>query len=341
MIRKNVTMEDVAKETGVSTVSVYKAMTGKEGVSDKVRQRIIKKADEMGYTYTGSKKEQETRHNIGIIVSERFITKDAYYSKLYEKTIMRLADEKQIGMLEIVKRDSEKALEPPVLIASGRIEGIIILGQMKKAYLEMLRGFGLPLLYMDFYDGDIIEDAVISDSVFGSGMLTNYLIHRGHTKIAFVGSIKNTSSIMDRYIGYWRAMLIAGLEIRDDWLIDDRDEEGEKIEIVLPDEMPTAFVCNSDATAFELVKRLQGEGYTVPDDISVVGFDNFIYSEMSTPKITTYGVDTDALVQNTVRIMLEKLEDRDFSVGRVLVAGTLEERESVRQIKKKNNKDTK
>ena len=146
---------------------------------------------------------------------------------------------------------------------------------------------------------------------------------------------------MDRYIGYWRAMLIAGLEIRDDWLIDDRDEEGEKIEIVLPDEMPTAFVCNSDATAFELVKRLQGEGYTVPDDISVVGFDNFIYSEMSTPKITTYGVDTDALVQNTVRIMLEKLEDKDFSVGRVLVAGTLEERESVRQIKKKNNKDTK
>lgn len=333
MIRKSVTMGDIAKELGLSTVSVSKALTGREGVSDSVREKIVKKAEEMGYCYTGSKKENaKTRHNIGIIVSEHFITKDAYYSRLYEKTMMMLSDERQIGMLEIIKREAEKNLESPALLASGQMEGVIVLGQMSKKYLEMLKRHDVPILYMDFYDEDVVEDSVISDSVFGSGILTNYLIHRGHSKIAFVGSIRSTSSIMDRYIGYYRAMLTAGLSIKENWLIEDRDEEGDRIEVKLPEDMPTAFVCNSDATAFDLVKLLQNKGYKVPEDISVVGFDNFIYSEMSTPQITTYGVDTDALVQNAIRIMQEKLENKDYSVGRVLIAGTMVERESVRTL---------
>ena len=333
MIRKDVTMGDIAKELGVSTVSVSKALTGKEGVSETVRELIVKKAEEMGYRYTGSKKVKENeKHNIGILISEHFITKDAYYSRLYERTMMMLSEQNQMGMLEIIMRQKEKELEAPALLASDRIDGMIVLGQMSKKYLNMLREFDKPILYMDFYDQDILEDAVISDSVFGSGILTNYLIHKGHKRIAFVGSIRSTSSIMDRYIGYYRAMLAAGLETKKEWLIEDRDEEGDKIELVLPKDMPTAFVCNSDAIAFDLVKHLQKEGYRVPEDISVVGFDNFIYSEMSSPKITTYGVDTDALVRNSIRIILEKLNKPDYSVGRVLVAGTLIERNSVKPL---------
>ena len=333
MSRKPVTMSDVAKELNLSTVSVSKALSGKDGVSDAVRKMIIKKADEMGYTYSGGKKEtEERRHNIGIIVSEHFITKDAYYSRLYEKTMMMLTDAGQMGMLEIIMRRSEKSLEPPALISSNQIEGVIVLGQMSKNYLNMLKYYNLPILYMDFYDEDVVEDAVISDSVFGSGMLTNYLIHKGHKDIAFVGSIRSTSSIMDRYIGYYRAMLSAGLTVSDDWRIEDRDEEGDFIGIEFPKKMPTAFVCNSDAVAFNLVKKLQEKGYNVPEDVSVVVFDNFIYAEMSSPKITTYGVDTDALVKNVIRIILEKVENRDYTVGRVLVSGTLVERHSVKKI---------
>ena len=90
MTRKTVTMSDIAKELGLSTVSVSKALSGKDGVGDAVREMIIKKAAEMGYTYTkGTKETVEKRHNIGIIVSEHFITKDAYYSRLYEKTMMK------------------------------------------------------------------------------------------------------------------------------------------------------------------------------------------------------------------------------------------------------------
>nr|MCR5001418.1 LacI family DNA-binding transcriptional regulator [Lachnospiraceae bacterium] len=237
MIRKSVTMGDVARELGVSTVSVSKALTGKEGVSEAVREMIIKKADEMGYRYTGSKKENSgERHNIGIFVSERFIAKDAYYSRLYEKTMMMLSEQKQMGMLEIIRREMEKEGQIPALISSGQVEGAIVLGQMSKDYLQILKDSTIPLLFMDFYDEGIFEDAVISDSVFGSDILTNYLINKGHKRIAFVGSIRSTSSIMDRYIGYYRAMLKSGLEIKDEWRIEDRDDEGERIKFALPED---------------------------------------------------------------------------------------------------------
>ncbi len=134
---------------------------------------------------------------------------------------------------------------------------------------------------------------------------------------------------MDRYLGYYRAMLMAGLEVKREWRIEDRDEDGKEIDFILPQKMPTAFVCNSDSTAFRLVKRLQDEGYRIPEDISIVSFDNFIYAEMSSPQITTYGADMDSLVKKSIAIILEKIADRSFSVGRVLVPGTMIERQSV------------
>lgn len=333
MAKKNVTMSDIAKDLGISTVSVSKAISGKEGVSAAVRDKILKRAEEMGYVYSKAEAEEERQqHKIGIIVGERFISKDAYYSGLYQKTMMLLAENGQMGLLEIIKESTESTLQPPALVAARQVEGIIVLGQMTREYLDMLKQYHMPILYMDFYDDCSQEDAVVSDSVYGSCILTNYLIHKGHKKIAFVGSIRSTSSIMDRYIGYYKAMLYAGLTIEDGWIIEDRDEKGKLIELSLPANMPTAFVCNSDAVAFDLVKKLKKNGYAVPEDISVVGFDNFIYSELSSPKITTYGVDTDAMVQNVVRIIVNKIEDPEFTVGRVVVAGTMIERNSVKKI---------
>lgn len=333
MAKKNVTMHDIAEALGVSTVSVSKAISGKEGVSAPVREQILKKAEELGYTYgKGEKEEAAKAHNIGIIVGEQFISKDAYYTGLYQKTMLMLAENGQIGLLEIVKRSTESALEAPTLVLSHQVEGVIVLGQMSREYLEMLKSYRMPLLYMDFYDEEVQEDAVVSDSVYGSCILTNHLINNGHKKIAFVGSIMSTSSIMDRYIGYYKAMLHAGLPISDGWIVEDRDEQGEKIDLVLPDDMPTAFVCNSDVAAFDLVNKLKKEGYSVPDDVSVVGFDNFIYSELSSPKITTYGVDVDAMIQNVVRIIVTKIEDKNFFVGRVVVSGTMIRRQSVKHI---------
>ncbi len=276
----------------------------------------------MGYRYTGSKKDNSAeRHNIGIFVSERFIAKDAYYSRLYEKTMMMLSEQKQMGMLEIIRREMEKEGQIPALLSSGQVEGAIVLGQMSKDYLQILKDSGIPLLFMDFYDENIFEDAVISDSVFGSDILTNYLINKGHKRIAFVGSIRSTSSIMDRYIGYYRAMLKSGLEIKDEWRIEDRDDEGERIKFALPEDMPTAFVCNCDLTARAMIGKLREAGYRVPEDVSVTGFDDFPPEGEGDVPLSTFRIDTDSMVRMAVKAIVERCGGSREPYGRMVVGG--------------------
>ena len=98
-----------------------------------------------------------------------------------------------------------------------------------------------------------------------------------------MGSVLSTSSIMDRYLGYVKALLRAGLPIRDDWRLEDRDDRGLFIPFTLPHEMPEAFVCNCDEVAYNLVETLKRNGYRVPQDVAVTGYDDYRYSTICSP----------------------------------------------------------
>lgn len=328
---KNVTMSDIAKDLGVSTVTVSKAITGKDGVSKTVREKIVRRASEMGYMYNRGVREVTLirQHSIGVLVGEEFFNDDAFYARLYQRIVLELTEQDNFGMLEIVTREAEKQADAPGLLVNCKIDGMILLGQMSKKYIRMLKKFDIPMVFLDFYDEECVEDSVISDSVYGACKLTKYLIAQGHTDIGFIGSYLKTSSILDRYIGYYKAMVQARLQVRPEWVLEDRDEEGKYLDIAFPENMPTAFVCNCDEVAFNVIQKLKKAGYNIPQDISVVGFDNYIHAELSSPQITTFGVDLDMMVQKAVEIILKKVKDNTYSAGRIVVSGTLYLRKSV------------
>ena len=95
--------------------------------------------------------------------------------------------------------------------------------------------------------------------------------------------------------------------------------------------MPTAFICNNDYIAFKLVNLLNEKGYKVPDDISIVAFDNTIFSKMSNPTITTVDNHVDNMVEVAVKVMMKKITNNKV-YGRDLVQGEIIERNSVRRI---------
>ena len=164
-------------------------------------------------------------------------------------------------------------------------------------------------------------------------MLTNHLISNGHRRIGFLGSISSTSSIQDRYLGYYKALLEHRIPLRQDGLIGDRSNESDIFpSFTLPQDMPTAFVCNCDETAYKLVNQLKAAGYSIPDDISVVGYDNHIYSTISSPRLTTIDVNSRAMSEEAVNIILHKIRDSSYKRGRTLVTGKLVRRESVKNL---------
>ena len=331
---KSVTMRDIAAEIGVSTVTVSKALTGREGVSDQMRERIKQKAAEMGYRYNSVAKAMKEGENgsIGILVADRFFEDNSFYNKLYRNLVLKLNEAGYFGVLEILSRENEEQLRLPNMINSSRIDGIIVMGQISEEYLTELNGTDIPQVLLDFYAERPGMESIISDGIHGSCCLTDYLIEMGHRDICFVGSIYATSSIMDRYIGFYKSMLQHGIPCSADDVIEDRDRYGRFIELALPDRMPTAFVCNCDQVAYLLVQRLKDMGYRVPEDISVVGFDDYIYSTLSDPKLTTCRVNMEEMAKAAVSVVSKKLKNPSYAKGRTVVDGDIVIRDSVKRI---------
>lgn len=328
---KKVTMSDIANELGVSTVSVSKALSGKEGVSDDVRSQIRQKAEEMGYRYNSIAKSMKEglSNNIGVLVSERFFSENAFYSDLYQKVVREFSKLNYSCILEILSREDEKICVMPKMIINNKVDGLVILGQMKSKYIDKLLEIGIPYIFMDFYDEHNAVDSVVSDSVYGSYLLTDYLIKKGHKKIGFVGDIYATSSILDRYIGYYKALVQNHLEINPEWVICDRDDYGDYVYMCDLDNMPEAFVCNCDQAAYTFVGQLKEKGYKVPEDVSVVGFDDFIYAKLCDPMLTTFKIDLDMMSEEAANAMIKKIQNHDYRIGRKVISGEIIIRDSV------------
>ena len=339
MSGKKATMRDIAKAIGTSTVTVSKAITGKPGMSDKLRGRILRKAEEMGYRYTGKAPVHSLQHlDIGILIPERYFQEESFYSALYKQLILKLSEYGHFGLLEILNPQTEAQLQMPNLILTERAQGLIMLGEPSKAYYRMLAQSGTPTVYMDFYDEQGNADCVVGDNTYGSYRLTSHLIRNGHTRIGFVGNRRATGSIMDRYLGYYRAMLVNNLSVREDWVLSDRGEDGALRPPELPEELPTAFVCNCDLAARYLIEELKKRGLRVPEDISVTGFDDFTGGVEVDPPLSTFRVNTAGMVELTVKTMMERCAGVQRPFGRTVVGGQPVYRESEKPLTEKSDR---
>ena len=172
MVRKQVTMKDVATEIGVSIVTVSKALAGKDGVSEDLREKIIEKAKEMGYTMKGEKKKEEDNINIGIIISDRFVSDNSFYFKIYQKMVVELSARGYIGILEIVRIEDEEKGVIPNIARISTISQIIVIGEMKNIFLENLIRTGLGIVFFDFENEEFGADSVVSDGINRGCLLT-------------------------------------------------------------------------------------------------------------------------------------------------------------------------
>lgn len=337
---KAVKLADIAERVGVSTVTVSKALSGQKGVSEEVREKIRSIAEELGYQQPSAarKSQNHKNFNIGILISERFLVKyESFYWQMYQAVATRATAEECFTMLEVIGKAEEESSRMPKLVQERKVDGIIVIGKMMDAYLQHLNTeAGIPVIYLDYYNGREASDSVISNSYYGTYELTYYLYRMGHRKIAYVGTLLAMESITDRYFGYQKALLELGLEQKKEWVLDDRHIETGEIDTVnmlqIPKDMPTAFVCNCDLTASFLIKKLKDNGYCVPEDISVVGFDNYLYPGLSDIQITTYEVDLKEMARRAIHNMISKISNENYKPGIHIVEGHMVLKESVAQI---------
>lgn len=332
--KKDVKLEDIAEELGISIVSVSNALNGRKGVGAKLREKVLQKAEELGYQSPQSNEKIEAKsYRIGVIIAERYVREyPSFYMDVYKQVAQVVTKQGSLIVLEIVDIEKEKMEHTFKLFHNVDVQGIILIGEMNPAFINWMKGrFLAPIVCVDFYSVERGMDYIVTDSFHGTSALTQMLIDAGHTDIGFVGTPRATNSIMDRYMGYCRTLEENGLKERKEWLIFDREEDGYGYiyDFKLPVELPTAFVCNCDKVAYQVIDKLKKGGIRVPQDISIVGFDHSYPSGTECIEITTYESDERAMAQISVNTLMKRIENKGKPEGVRTVEGGVVEGDSI------------
>lgn len=345
-MNRRVTLEEIGKVHGVSAVTVSKALKDQKGVSEQLKTQIRQTAEKMGYRRTSRAHNMRVSHRIGVIIAERFLGEpQSYYWTVYRKLAGQIAEKGSTSLLEVICAADEAEGKLPRIIAERRCDGVVVMGSFCHSYMELLHcapESAVPLVYLDADAESEHSDVIVSDNIGGGYAMTSYLLSLGHRRIAYIGTLLATSSIDDRYLGYVKALLRHGIDAKREWVIGDRDRANGillRSEELLSEmigwkkeEMPTACFCNCDLTASRLIRALGMLGLRVPEDMSVVGFDNHLSDAFSDVDITTYETDTKTMVAKAVSRILRKIDSPGYSGSIVVVGGSFIERGSTRRI---------
>jgi len=283
---KKVTLQDIAESLGVSRISVWKVFSGRDGVSDELRKRIIAKASELNYNFPkdfelpDEFKPFQQPLNISVTVCRPENTL-LWMDIIHE--IAREFSKQNVNLIyTYLPNEVSEDYELPTKLTNGSLDGIIVMNVYNAELLDKLTKLSLPKVFLDClcnaqFD-DLHGDLVLSAGYFCVQKITEHIIKQGRTKIGFIGDINFARSTYDRYRGFVDAMNDQGVPVHDAWCYTDAYtmdsfENQLKEFIHRLDSLPEAFVCANDYIAYTLWGLLLKEGYRIPQDIFISGFD--------------------------------------------------------------------
>ncbi|MDR0599043.1 MAG: LacI family DNA-binding transcriptional regulator [Treponema sp.] len=328
-MKSRIKMSDIARDFKVSTVTVSKALAGKDGVSEALRGDIRKKALELGYVYNSLPRGMllGRHYNIGILIAGKYLGASSFYWIFYQNLLSELKKTPYLGILEVISLEDEANREPPASLRANKVDGFIVLGQLAAPYLATLADSGVNRVFLDFYSEIDGGDCVASNNFLGAYNLTKLLIEAGHQRIAFIGSIAATTSILDRYMGFCKVMVEANLPYGK--AIEDRDASGLYPEIDLSGGH-TAYVCNNDRLAGRVINQLRREGKEVPRDVSLVGFDNEGADVTGGIGVTSLEINIPAMCSLAVDLLIQRVENKGYTPrGQSFIDGKVIVKESI------------
>jgi LacI family transcriptional regulator len=331
---KKVSMDDLAKKLGISKNTVSLALRGMPGISSQTRQLVADAAKELGYIYN---KNNDSVKNICLILSKSTRNTVGFFN--YVQFGMEAEAKKQgLNIIIYYYDERDEIFETPLCIKEDMVSGIITLGRISRKTANTIFSFKLPLVMVDNYFDNIPIDYILTDNISGSYAAVEHLINSGHKNIGFVGNIKLSVSFYDRYQGYLKALMDYGLIARKEHIFSDISMEelaNKDLNLVVDkilerNDLPDAVFCCNDAEAIAMNRALASIGVSVPEAISLIGFDDIEFSRSMTPELTTMRVEKELMGKKAVERLTEIMENPQLSYEKLLLGTKLIERKSVK-----------
>lgn len=344
IMKKKVTMKDIANQLGLSINAVSLALNDRVGVSDETRHLVLDMAEQMGYLDQSSKYLQSySNKNICVFMENRFFHDMQFYGRI----LLGLEAEAKRAGYDVLINSFENSREIPACVEQKKVSGIIVVGKIEDEFLGRLQNHSIPVLLLDHTSLSVSTDCVLTDNKSGTFKMTQYLIEKGYRKIGFYGGMDYSPSVRERFWGYMEAVQCffemdsyvegwdyasrySSLHGIEDYVIRQDTEKlcryFQKIK-----ERPEVLICSNDKAAILLCKALEKIGLRVPDDISIAGFDDIELSKMVVPGITTVHVNKTLMGKKAMERLLFRMGHPKEKVEKILLDVQLVERDSVKR----------
>jgi len=325
-----VTLADIAREAGTSASTASRALSGRGYVSDSVRDRLLAVADRLGYVPNASAQtlKQRTSRVVGVVVSA---LDNQFYAGLAAgiEQVLREANYQMVLLGDA--SDAVEELAGVRTFVSMRTPGVIMTPVGSQAS-QLLLSHGTAVVEVDRRLATAPCDAVVIDNERGGREATMHLIGLGHRRIALLGVATEWTTDAGRLKGYRTALrnaklpfdkrLVARIPVR-------APDTEARIEALLDTAAPTAVFAANNALAEQAWRVLRRRGLRIPDDVSLVGFDDVPWMEMVEPQITVVDQPTIELGRSAARLLLRRLHggpalppEVDVLQPRLLVRGS-------------------
>ncbi len=333
-------LKDIAKLAGVSVATVSNVVNGNHRkVSDKTRAKVEKIIREYDYKPNALARSLVKKESmiVGVVVpyvggGESFLV-NPYNAHIIAALENYVRSRDYYLMLRCVGTTGEVI----PLLSSWNVDGAFFLGVMGSDVSQIQQALGVPVVFIDTYAENETFMNVGVDDYRGGFLSARYLLSCGHKKIALATpGYEEDGVIRQRVMGFKDALTEAGLAFdeddvfRTDTLYSNAVKVGQ--DIALSGKGYTAAATMSDIVAFGLIEGMRQCGASVPEDMSVIGFDNLPESEYYTPKLTTISQDFDAKAKAAGEMLFDMIDGKDEAKDIHLTVNVVE-RQSVRKIK--------
>jgi LacI family transcriptional regulator len=341
--RNRVTLAEIAEQSGVSLSTVSLVLRDKPGVGLETRQRVLDVAKDLRYFPKNSNTQRKpSLTNIGLILKaepDRLAQDNLFYSHVLAgiETVCRQQQYNLLYATVLVDRDSYPLELPRILVEDDAVDGLILVGAfLDDTLAQVFERQATPIVLVDAYTASGEYDAVVSNNAQGAYEAVTYLIQRGHRHIGFVASHPHAyPSIQERRQGYAKALKDNGVSDQycaDCHIVDKEEILDATTDLLRRNPQITAVLGANDEVAITVIEAAQAIGRQVPDDLSVMGFDNIDLADCVSPSLTTMHVDKVGMGSMAVQLLVNRVEYPDSSPVTTVIRPRLIERQSVRKI---------
>jgi LacI family transcriptional regulator len=353
-VAKKVTIQQIADYLGISNFVVSRALAGKGGVKEETKEKVFNVASQLGYFAQKGSKPFKSEVNIETSADKNSVLivmpniRDQLKESIYWGSIINgISDSLErlnLGMVILTESNSNSLSS--VLNPKGFL-GLIGVGKVSTEIILEVQNVGMPIILIDHEDKLFPTDSIFANNFDNSYLLANHLLGLGHKYIQFLGNVNYSSSFYNRWLGFRTALEEHNITISNEYYdllrgktnddmgyenikkwLEDKKKKGEQL--------PTVLYCANDSIAIHVYKVLNELGIKVPDEMSVTGFDNIEDSYLLKPTLTTIDVPKEELGRRAIKALLNRIDDKNASIEKILISGEILFRESVANLKKQN-----